>query len=523
MKNFLLTTFALFIGLNVSFSQAADPAITGANFVPNQINTGQTSVLTVSFSNTGSTAIPISSIELTISTAFNYYTTSGITAPTGPGAAFFNWTYTGVSGSSDTWKGKNNVAINAFDGGNILLNVTGNTVSTGFESTSINVQPVDSLSKFNDSPTNNNLQPQLKINQGCPPSPVLSAFTKANICPLTTADLTTLQPSAVTGQTFEWHTVSSSPTTSTFVSTPTQVPAGTYYLYAKAICYSPASSPATVTIDVCPSPDLIISIAQPSPSPIAAQTSYIPVTVTNIGTAPSNGLITVVIHIPTGTLFGTFPTSNNGWTCSTSGITATCTSPTAVSNGANITFSVPFIPTARQVGNPLTFPPAVVSGGGELNTANDTSNSIITPNVAGADLLPNFTYSSTTFAVNTSKIIIININEIGNITTDLTPVDVFIPYSAGFTYAFNSTQTSVTVVGLETVNNPNWISTIKPTGILLTSTTAIPSGGKSRISITVTANTLGAQANITANITPNGGGETNPFNNIVSLAQSIQN
>ena len=523
MKNFLLTTFALFIGLNVSFSQAAEPAVTGANFAPNQITTGQTSVLTVSFANTGSTAIPISSIELTISTAFNYYTTNGITAPTGPGAAFFNWTYTGVSGSSDTWKGKNNVAINAFDGGNILLNVTGNTVSTGFESTSINVQPVDSLSKFNDSPANNNLQPQLKINQSCPIAPTLSANTKANICPLSTADLTTLQPSAVTGQTFEWHTVASNPSTSTLVSSPTQVPAGTYYLYAKAICYSPASSPATVTINVCTIPDLIISLGQPSPPPIAAQTSYIPVTVTNIGTAPTNGLITVVIHIPTGTSFGIFPTNNNGWTCSTSGITATCTSSTAISNGVNTIFSVPFIPTATQVKNALTILPATVSGGGEGNTTNNTSNSITTPNVAGVDLVPNFTFSSTTFTVNTSKTVIINITEIGNVATNLTPVAVFIPYSAGFTYVFNSTQTSVTVVGLETVNNPNWIVTNKPTGILLTSTTVIPGNGRSRIAITVTANTLGAQANITANITPNGGGETNPFNNIVSLAQSIQN
>jgi hypothetical protein len=49
MKNFFFTILALFIGFNTVFAQSADPAITGANFVPNQINTGQTSVLTISF------------------------------------------------------------------------------------------------------------------------------------------------------------------------------------------------------------------------------------------------------------------------------------------------------------------------------------------------------------------------------------------------------------------------------------------------------------------------------------------
>lgn len=524
MKNFILTMFALFIGLNTVFSQSADPAVTGANFVSNQVNTGQTSVLTLSFANTGSTTIPKSSIELTISTAYNYYTTNGTTAPTGPGAAFFNWTYIGIVGSSDIWKGSNKVVIDAFDGGDILLTVTGNAVSTGFETTNINVQPVDSLSKFNDSQINNNLQPQLKINQGCPPTPILSASTKANICPITTADLTTLQPAAGVGQTFEWHTVASNPTTLTYVSSPSQAAAGTYYLYVKEICHSSASLPVTVTISVCTSPDLTISLGQPTPFPIASQISSIPVTVTNIGTAPTSGLISVVLQIPIGTTFGTFPVSNNGWTCSTSGIIATCTSTAPMANGATSNFSVPFIASAAHVGNPLIIPAAVVSGGAEpmANTGNNVSTSITTPTVAGADLVPNFTFSSTTFVVGASKTVIINVNEIGNISTNGASVSVFIPYSSGFTYAFTSVPTSVTVVGLEIVNNPNWTMTIKPAGILLTSTTLISANGRSRIALTVTANTSGAEANITANITPNGGGETNPYNNVISLAQSIQ-
>jgi len=57
-------------------AQSADPAVTGANFSPNQVNVGATSALTVSFANTGSTTTPINSIELTISTADSDYTTT---------------------------------------------------------------------------------------------------------------------------------------------------------------------------------------------------------------------------------------------------------------------------------------------------------------------------------------------------------------------------------------------------------------------------------------------------------------
>lgn len=272
------------------------------------------------------------------------------------------------------------------------------------------------------------------------------------------------------------------------------------------------------------SPDLTISLGQPLPSPIVAQTSFIPVTVANIGSGSSTGLVTVVIQIPSGTLFGTFPVNNNGWTCSTSGITATCTSADTIVNGANIIFNVPFIPSASQVGISLTILSAVVSGGGEpmANSGNNTSNTLTTPNVTSSNLTPNFTFSNTVFTVATSKTVIININEVGNIPTNGTAIEVFIPYSIGFNYAFNSIQTNVTVVSQEIVNNPNWTLTVKPAGLLLSSYTIIPSNGRSRIAITVTANTAGTVANIIANITPNGGGETNRFNNSATLAQSIQ-
>jgi hypothetical protein len=272
------------------------------------------------------------------------------------------------------------------------------------------------------------------------------------------------------------------------------------------------------------SPDLTISVGQPSPSPIALQTSNIPITVSNIGSAPSTGLITVVVKIPLGTIFGTLSAINNGWSCSTIGTTATCTNANVIATGGNSIFYVPFIPTGIQVGNPLTIPIATVNGGGELPiyNGNNTSTPIITPNVESVDLMPNFTFSSTSYTLGAIKTLIINLNEIGGISTNGSVVELFIPYSTGFTYSFNSSQTTATVLIAEPVNNANWTLVTKPTGLLLSSNTTIPSNGRSRIALTITAITAGTTATITANITPSGGGETNGYNNAATLAQSIQ-
>jgi hypothetical protein len=88
-------------------------------------------------------------------------------APTGQGAILFNWIHFGTIGFADVWRGTNKVAVESFVGGDIILTVTGNVVSSAFETTNINVQAVNSFKSFSDSPINNNLQPQLKVNQEC--------------------------------------------------------------------------------------------------------------------------------------------------------------------------------------------------------------------------------------------------------------------------------------------------------------------------------------------------------------------
>jgi hypothetical protein len=143
-----------------AFAQFAEPAITGANFVPNTISLGETSTLTFSFSNAGPTPIPANSIRVKISTADNYYTTDGTTVPGNLGGAIFSWVYTAAT---DTWTGTNINDVPAFDGGNVTLQVTGNNESPSLEITNISIQIIDAFIFFTNNSGNDNLQSGLTV------------------------------------------------------------------------------------------------------------------------------------------------------------------------------------------------------------------------------------------------------------------------------------------------------------------------------------------------------------------------
>jgi len=138
------------------------------------------------------------------------------------------------------------------------------------------------------------------------------------------------------------------------------------------------------------------------------------------------------------------------------------------------------------------------------------------------DLLPNFTFSGTSFSKGDEKMVIININEIENGTTS-GAIKFFLPKSSGFTYAFNPAQTSANIFFPRTVNNPDWTVQDVGTGYLFTTTNTMPVGGKSSVAIKVTADVNGAQASMTANIQPNSGAEIRVDNNVAVLSQSVEN
>ena len=257
------------------------------------------------------------------------------------------------------------------------------------------------------------------------------------------------------------------------------------------------------TLGVVASPDLTISIGQPVPSLLVGQPSFIPVTVTNIGTAPTTDSQTVTLQIPNGTGFGTFPVSNNGWSCSTSGLTATCVNPISIASGANSIFIVPFIATASQIGMPLTIPPAVVSGGGEpsANTGNNTSNSITTPNVGGVLILGLSKSAPSTATVGV------------NFSYTLTLSNTGTAGSSGNMVIKDNLPTGLAFL---TGTGNEWSCSALNQWVTCNSNKAISAGGTSMVNIQVTVATPGIFSN-TANVIGGGDSTTVAKNsNIVS-------
>jgi hypothetical protein len=184
----------------------------------------------------------------------------------------------------------------------------------------------------------------------------------------------------------------------------------------------------------------------------------------------------------------------------------------ADSDGDGIPQGVDGVPTTfGDAGNPAL-----------PDTDGDGQPNYVDASAPAADLFPNYTFSNTTFNVGDVRDVIININEIkGNATTG--QIQFFVPFSSGFTYTFNPTQSTSTVLTSQAVNNAAWSVTNTGTGLLFSSTQVIAGNGRSRIAISVKADVKGTDANITTNIVPLSGGETNGLNNIAVLAQSIQN
>jgi large repetitive protein len=123
-------------------------------------------------------------------------------------------------------------------------------------------------------------------------------------------------------------------------------------------------------------PDLTTTIGQPTPTLVVNQTSNLPVTVANIGNAPAPGIITTTITLPSGVTAPTNFTSN-GWTCSTSAPTVTCTNPGPIAAGASSLFNVPITPNASIVGTNPIFNGTTNPVTGETNTSNNNALPLI--------------------------------------------------------------------------------------------------------------------------------------------------
>ena len=259
-------------------------------------------------------------------------------------------------------------------------------------------------------------------------------------------------------------------------------------------------------------PDLTVSIAQPTPSPIVGQISQIPVTVRNIGTLSSNGIISVSVPIPAGTSFGTFPSSNNGWACSTSGTTATCINSDVILENGSSVFNVPFISAAAQVNTALTIPASTVSGGGETNTTNNTSTTVSTPAVVGTpDLVVAIAQPNPSpIVAGQSSSIPVTVRNIGTLASSGT-ISVSVPIPTGTSF------------GTFPTSNNEWTCTTSGTTAICTSSAALGINGSSIFNVPFISTTaqIGMALTIPASIVS--GGSELTANNGNNTSETIPN
>ena len=210
------------------------------------------------------------------------------------------------------------------------------------------------------------------------------------------------------------------------------------------------------------------------------------IAVSNTGSAPTSGTITIVDTLPTGLTYNT--ASGTGWTCSGSAGSATCTSTTSIAAGAA---GAPIALTVNAVGPPGSVVNSVTaSGGGANNTPVATDPTIVT----GSPLLAIAKSHTGNFTAGVPGTYTIVVSNTGNLATSGT-ITVSDPLPAGLTYS--------------SASGSGWTCTDAGATITCTSTAAITPGGKST-PITVTVNVLAAAIPaVTNTATGSGGGATN--------------
>ena len=243
-----------------------------------------------------------------------------------------------------------------------------------------------------------------------------------------------------------------------------------------------ANNTASVTI-TGQAPDLTITKSHIGSFVRGTNGSY-SLTVNNIGTAPSSGLVTVSDTLPAGltpsTALGT------GWSCGIAGQTVTCTRSDALAGGASYPVITIAVAVSQSATSPLTNT-ATVAGGNELNTANDSASDATTV-TAQADIGVAKVPSSGTVTVGSNATFTITASNLG--PSDATGVQVTDQLPAGLTFvsATPSQGTYTSGTGIWNIGS-------------------IASGASVSLSLTATVTTTGSLTNTASKTAEN---ETDP-------------
>ncbi len=251
-----------------------------------------------------------------------------------------------------------------------------------------------------------------------------------------------------------------------------------------------ASDPTTI-IAV---PDLIISKMHTGSFLQGQVGATYTLTVMNIGGGPTSSPVTVNDTLPAGLT----PTAaaGAGWVCNIAGQAVSCTRSDALNVGASypaITLTVNVAPAAP----PSLTNTATVSGGGEINTANNTAQDITTIG-PGPDLTINKSHSGNFLQGQTGAIYTITVSNPGS------------PLTTGVVTATDNVPAGLLPTSAA---GAGWTCNIS--GQDMTCTRSDPlATGQSYPPITLTVNVQpGAPGLVTNAATVSGGGDVNPANN----------
>jgi uncharacterized repeat protein (TIGR01451 family) len=204
-----------------------------------------------------------------------------------------------------------------------------------------------------------------------------------------------------------------------------------------------ANNSASVTI-TGQAPDLTITKAHTDPF-VRGTTNTYSLVVSNVGTVSTSGLVTVSDTLPAGLT----PTaaSGTGWVCGIAVQTVTCTRSDALASTASFP-SITTTVTVLQTAAASVTNTAAVSGGNEVNTANDTASD--PTNIASlADVGVTKLASGSSFAVGSN--VIFTITATNNGPSNATGVHLSDPLPAALTFVG-----AVATAGTYTSSTGDW-------------------------------------------------------------------
>ncbi|HEY3129920.1 MAG TPA: DUF11 domain-containing protein, partial [Acidobacteriota bacterium] len=170
-------------------------------------------------------------------------------------------------------------------------------------------------------------------------------------------------------------------------------------------------------------PDLSISKNHGGSFTVGTNGSYT-ITVQNVGSGPTTGLITVTDTLPAGLTY--FSGTGSGWSCSPAGQTVTCTNSGPIAAGSNSTITLTVSPTTPgSVTNSVT-----VSTSGDSNAANNSTTDPTTINGV-SDLSITKTHSGN-FTVGVNGVYTITVQNVGSAATGAITVTDVLPTGLSF-------------------------------------------------------------------------------------------